>query len=60
MPMAAYRRASDSVGVGVAGSGDILAIGVKLHGEASVSSLTCAPIMCNAVTADPAADHTTS
>ena len=22
-----------------------------------MSSLTCAPIMCNAVTADPAADH---
>jgi hypothetical protein len=23
----------------------------------AMSSLTCAPIMCNAVTADPAADH---
>jgi hypothetical protein len=32
MPMAACRRASGRVGVGVAGSGDILAIGVKLHG----------------------------
>jgi len=43
----------------VAGSGDILAIGVKLHGEADLGDefATCAPIMCNAVTADPAADH---
>ncbi len=36
MPMAACRGASDRVGVGVAGSGDILAIGVKLHGEADL------------------------
>jgi len=36
MPMVACRRASDRVGVGVAGSGDILAVGVKLHGEADL------------------------
>ena len=36
MPMAACRGASDRVGAGVAGSGDILAIGVKLHGEADL------------------------
>ena len=36
MPMAACRRASDRAGVGVEGSGDILAIGVKLHGEADL------------------------
>jgi hypothetical protein len=36
MPMPACRRVSDRVGVGVADSGDILAIGVKLHGEADL------------------------
>ena len=36
MSLAACCRASDCVGVGVAGSGDILAIGVKLYGEAEL------------------------
>ncbi|WP_334386665.1 hypothetical protein [Bradyrhizobium sp. AZCC 2262] len=34
--MAACRRASDRVAMAVAGSGDILAIGVKLYGEADL------------------------
>lgn len=57
--MAACRRASDRVGVGVAGSGDILAIGVKLHGEADLGDELAylRAIMCNAATADPPADH---
>jgi hypothetical protein len=60
--MAACRRASDRVGVGMAGSGDILAIGVKLHGEANLGDELAYQRANhvhaeNALTADPAADH---